>query len=85
MEPIDVKQKAIDLANKFFTKSVFDLTNEELKEERVLAVKLALVSVSTMIEENEFNRENWFTSTHSCEWDNIQEDLGRVRQELFKL
>lgn len=39
------QQKANELANKFVTKSIFDMSNEELQKERILAKKHALVCV----------------------------------------
>ena len=33
------KEKALELANKFVTESVFDMDNDELKEERLKAKK----------------------------------------------
>ena len=44
------KQKANELANKFISKSVFDMTDEELKAERELGKKYALICVDEMLE-----------------------------------
>jgi len=46
---MNAKQKANEIANRFVTKSVFDMTNEELKQERLLAKKHALVCVDEIL------------------------------------
>lgn len=43
------KEKALELANKFVTKSVFDMDNDELKEERLKAKKSALICADECI------------------------------------
>jgi len=43
------KEKATNLANLFVTKSVFDMTNEELKQERLLAKRHALIAVEEVL------------------------------------
>ena len=44
------KYKANELANRFVTKSVFDMTNEELKEQRILAKRNAIICVNEIID-----------------------------------
>jgi hypothetical protein len=44
------KEKANELANKFVSKSVFDMTDEELKIERIRAKQCALIAVDEIIE-----------------------------------
>ena len=44
------KQKANEIANKFVTRSVFDMSNEQLKEERVIAKRNALICVDEIID-----------------------------------
>ena len=39
------KEKALELANKFVLKSVFDMNNDELIESRQLAKQYALIAV----------------------------------------
>jgi hypothetical protein len=46
---MNAKQKANEIANRFVTKSVFDMSNEQLKEERVIAKKHALVCVDEIL------------------------------------
>lgn len=43
------KEKATELANKFVTKSVFDMDNDELKEERLKAKNSALICADECI------------------------------------
>lgn len=44
------KQKANEIANRFVTRSVFDMSNEQLKEERVIAKRNALICVDEIID-----------------------------------
>ncbi len=45
------KKKAIELANKFISKSVFDMTDEELKEQRKQAKTFAIICVKEIVTE----------------------------------
>ncbi len=47
---MNAKQKANEIANKFVTRSVFDMSNEQLKEERVIAKRNALICVDEIID-----------------------------------
>ena len=54
------KEKARELANKFILKSVFDMTDEELKEQRKQGKSFAIIHVeellkSTFVQNNTFN------------------------------
>lgn len=54
------KEKARELANKFILKSVFDMTDEELKEQRKQGKAFAIIHVeellkSTFVQNNTFN------------------------------
>ena len=44
------KEKATELANKFVIKSVFDMTDEELKQERLNAKRNALICVDEILD-----------------------------------
>ena len=46
------KEKANELANKFISKSIFDMTDEELKAERELGKKYALICVDEILNDN---------------------------------
>ena len=43
------KEKAIELANKFILKSVFDMTDEELKEQREQGKSFAIICVDEIL------------------------------------
>jgi len=45
-------KKANELANKFITKSIFDMTDEELKEQRIMAKKFAIICVDEILKDN---------------------------------
>jgi len=45
-------EKAKELANKFISKSVFDMTDEELKSERELGKRNALICVDEILNDN---------------------------------
>lgn len=47
---MDEKHKAIELANKFITKSVFDMSDIELMEQRKLGKRFALICVDQILE-----------------------------------
>jgi hypothetical protein len=44
------KEKANKLANKFITKSVFDMTDEELKQQRKQGKTFAIICVDEILE-----------------------------------
>jgi len=46
------KEKANELANKFISKSIFDMTDEELKAERELGKKYALICIDEILNDN---------------------------------
>ena len=46
------KEKANELANKFITKSVFDMTDEELKEQREQGKAFAIICVDEILNDN---------------------------------
>ena len=46
------KKKAIELANKFISKSVFDMTDEELKEQREQGKSFAIICVDEILNDN---------------------------------
>ena len=70
------KDKAIELANKFIRKSVFDMTDEELKEQREQGKAFAIICVDEILNDNpniydsdRLNHKYW----------------KRVKQEIEKL
>ena len=46
------KEKASELANKFITKSVFDMTDEELKEQRKQGKSFAIICIDEILNDN---------------------------------
>jgi len=65
------KEKALELANKFVSKSVFDMTDEELKNERIRAKQCALIAVNEILESIDY-------------WE-IEEFYSAVKQEIENL
>ena len=47
---MNAKQKANEIANKFVTRSVFDMSNDQLKAERIIAKRNALICVDEIID-----------------------------------
>ena len=43
------KEKAIELANKFITKSIFEMTDDELKNEKLRAKNLTLICIDEIL------------------------------------
>lgn len=57
---MNTKQKANEIANRFVTKSVFDMNNDQLKLERMIAKKHAIICVEEIVKALE-------TTTGHCE------------------
>jgi hypothetical protein len=70
------KKKANELANKFITKSVFDMTDDELKEQRAQGKSFAIICVGEII--NEINKYEHKHLGDIQFW-------GEVEQEIEKL
>jgi hypothetical protein len=72
------KEKALELANKFVLKSVFDMNNDELIESRQLAKQYALIAVDEIIK-----------VLYSLKFGNALSDeieyYEQVRQEIINL
>mgnify|MGYP003680604991 FL=1 len=49
---MEASKKANELANKFITKSVFDMTDEELKEQREQGKSFAIICVDEILNDN---------------------------------
>lgn len=49
---MEASKKANELANKFITKSVFDMTDEELKEQREQGKAFAIICVDEILNDN---------------------------------
>ena len=80
------KKKAIELANQFVTRSVFDMTHKQLKEERQSSKKDAIVCVDEIIKALQI-------TTGHCELNQLDQQevrsdfafWGEVRTEIEAL
>lgn len=72
------KEKAEQLANRFFFKSIFEITNEELKEERKNAKECAIICV------DEISKNEALNSINSPHRNNVDYWL-MVREEIQNL
>lgn len=63
---MNTKQKAIEIANKFVTKSVFEMDNEQLKLERMVAKKHAITCVNEIIK---------VLQTTTGHWEQVENDV----------
>jgi hypothetical protein len=75
------KEKAIALANKFVTRSVFDMNNEQLKKERLTAKRSAIITINEQVEH--ITKEKL-----AVDWNYRKifiEKLLQVKQEIEKL
>ena len=59
---MEASKKANELANKFITKSVFDMTDDELKEQREQGKAFAIICVHEIL--NSIKRDSDFTITY---------------------
>lgn len=76
------KEKAIQLANKFITKSVFEMSNEELKEERLKAKKLTLICIEEILGDelcgdSEGCRDDYMAAYREY-WTNVRSELNAL-------
>jgi hypothetical protein len=55
---MEASKKANELANKFITKSVFDMTDEELKEQREQGKAFAIICVDEILNVYDSDRLN---------------------------
>jgi hypothetical protein len=73
------EEKANQFANRFVTKSVFDMTYEELQEERIRAKKCALIAVQEVINanphSNPFNTDVYSTMNY---WLEVKEEIEKL-------
>ena len=70
------KEKATNLANLFVTKSVFDMTNEELKQERILAKRHALMAVEEIL--NHHSQEQGLYRIDTYYWLEVKQHLNNI-------
>jgi hypothetical protein len=71
------KKKATELANKFVTKSVFDMTDEELKQERLNAKKNALICVDEILQYiSRINETHKGSILNDADWLKVKDELN---------
>tara|TARA_R110000851_G_scaffold316121_1_gene479013 strand:+ start:24 stop:254 length:231 start_codon:yes stop_codon:yes gene_type:complete len=74
---MEAKEKANELANKFITKSVFDMTEEELKQQRAQGKTLATICVDEILKS--IKRDSDFTTTYDKSknyWNKVQKEIN---------
>ena len=73
------KEKANELANKFISKSVFDMTDKELKEQREQGKSFALICVDECIKEHCHESEHKDPNAQDRwieYWQNVKRELS---------
>lgn len=78
----DAKRKANELANSFITKSVFSMSDEELKEERKKAKNFALKCVDEILENIKtvklYYEDNITLSFNKQYWENVKDEINKL-------
>ena len=73
------KELATELTNKFVTKSVFDMTDDELKEERLKAKKNALICVDEILQYiNRINEEYQGSILNDDDWLKVKHEINSL-------
>lgn len=71
------KKVATELANKFVTKSVFEMTDEELKQERLIAKRNALICVDEILQYiDRINEKHQGSILNDADWLKVKEELN---------
>lgn len=71
------KQVATELANKFVTKSVFDMTDDELKQERIKAKRNALICVDEILQYiDRINEKHKGSILNDADWLKVKDELN---------
>jgi hypothetical protein len=71
------KKVATELANKFVTKSVFDMTDDELKQERLTAKNNALICVDEILRYiNRINETHQGSILNDADWLKVRDELN---------
>jgi hypothetical protein len=71
------KQKATELANKFVTKSIFVMTDEELKKERLKAKNNALICVDEILQYiNRINETHQESILNDADWLKVKDEIN---------
>jgi len=71
------KKVAIELANKFLTKSVFDMTDDELKEERLKAKQNAIICIDEILQYiDRINEKHQGSILNDSDWLKVKGELN---------
>jgi len=71
------KKVATELANKFVTKSVFDMTDDELKQERLNAKRNALICVDEILQYiDRINEKHQDSILNDVDWLKVKDELN---------
>ena len=82
---MNAKEKAKEIACRFVTKSVFDMNNEELKQERIIVKKHAIACVDEIIKEYENNICYCGYDNDYEMWNTQKEEWVMVKNEIEAL
>jgi len=73
------KEKATELANKFITKSVFDMTDDELEKERLTAKRNALICVDEILQYiNRINETQQRSLLNDAGWVKVKQEIKNL-------
>lgn len=78
------KEKASELANRFVTKSVFDMNNEELGKERISAKKHATTCVDEIIKETEIISKKFDLDFRGAVdyWEIVKDEINKLKTNI---
>ena len=73
------RKVATELANKFVTKSVFEMTDEELKQERLIAKRNALICVDEILQYiDRINEKHQGSILNDADWLKVKDELNSL-------
>ena len=71
------KKIATELANKFVTKSIFDMSDDELKQERLNAKRNALICVDEILQYiDRINEKHQGSILNDADWLKVKDELN---------
>ena len=71
------KKIATELANKFVTKSIFDMSDNELKQERINAKRNALICVDEILQYiDRINKKFQYNTLNDADWLKVKDELN---------
>ena len=71
------KKIATELANKFVTKSIFDMSDNELKQERINAKRNALICVDEILQYiDRINKKFQYSILNDADWLKVKDELN---------